>query len=273
MAMPRMHVEVGSGTGHPLLLLHGVGRNGRDFRPLLPWLADRRTALWDHRGHGRSDRATGRYVVVDYASDVIDWIEHSDFEQLDLYGHSLGALVAMRTAAQLPARVRSVVLEDPPSPAFLADLSSSIYCFAFPLMQQMAASDADVETITARLADVRMGPGADAPRAGDLRDEASIRFSARCLKSVDPEVFTPLLAGRWFDGYDFEATAAAIACPTLLLHGEVECGGMLPSADARRLGELLSRSTVVPFAGAGHLLHWMRLEETVRSMLAFYESL
>jgi pimeloyl-ACP methyl ester carboxylesterase len=265
-------VELGDGTGPPLVLLHGVARNGRDFRPLLPWLSDRRTAVWDHRGHGRSERAA-TYRVVDYAADVVDWLQRAEFERVDLYGHSLGALVALRAAAQLPEKVRSVLLEDPPSPEFLSDLSATVYCHSFAAMQRLAGRDAAVESIAAELAEVRLGPAADALRMGEVRDAASLRFSAKCLQSVDPAVFTPLLAGRWFDGYDFYASLAEVRCPVLLMHGDVVYGGMLPAADARRLAAGLRGATVVPFAGAGHLLHWQRLDETVRAVLGFLESL
>lgn len=269
---PRIHVELGDGAGLPLVLLHGVARNGRDFRPLLPWLADRRTAVWDQRGHGRSERAAA-YRVVDYAADVVDWLRRAEVERVDLYGHSLGALVALRAAAQLPEKVRSVLLEDPPSPEFLGNLPSTAYCHSFAAMQRLAGRGDAVESLVAQLAEVRLGPTAEAPRLGDVRDAASLRFSAKCLQSVDPAVFTPLLAGRWFDEYDFYASLAEVRCPVLLMHGDVACGGMLPAVDARRLAAGLQRATVVPFVGAGHLLHWQRLDETVRTVVGFLESL
>lgn len=271
--VPSIRVEAVGDSGSPLLLLHGVGRNGRDFAPLLPWLRGRRSFLWDHRGHGRSDRAAGRYFVVDYAADVVNWLQRSELDQVDLYGHSLGALVALRAAAEIPEKIRSVLLEDPPSPGFLSNLAETVYCNNFPTMQRLAGSDRSVEAIAAELAEIRLGPTADAKRLGDVRDAASLRFSAKCLQSVDPDVFTPLIAGRWFEGYDFYASLAAVRCPTLLMHGEVRCGGMLPDADVRRLAEGLSCGTVVRFAETGHLLHWQLVEETVRTVLGFLESL
>src|SRR5581483_7683841 len=62
---------VGPVTGPPLLLLHGVTRCWRDFVTLVPPLAPR----WqlhglDFRGHGRSARAPGKYLVTDYVRDA-----------------------------------------------------------------------------------------------------------------------------------------------------------------------------------------------------------
>ena len=274
MPLSQIHVaELNRTAANPLLMLHGVGRIGRDFAPLLPWLADRHLFLWDHRGHGRSDRAAGEYLVRDYAADVVAWLQSSRFESVDLYGHSLGALVALRAAAEVPERVRSLILEDPPSPSFLSGVVTSPYYYSFVAMQQLAGSSRPAETIAAALAEVRLGPTDAAPRLGDLRDAASLRFMARCLQEVDPAVFIPLIAGRWLDGYDFDATLTAVACPVLLLHGEVENGGMLPADDARHIIDQLRNVTLVRFVGAGHLLHWQRLEETVRAVIGFLESL
>lgn len=269
---PRIHAERRGSGGTSLVLLHGVGRNGSDFAPLQPWLADRATVTWDHRGHGRSECAAS-YRIIDYAADVVAWLDQSENERIDLYGHSLGALVAVRVAAERPDRVRGVILEDPPSPEFLARLPTTLYCHNFPTMQRLAGSKAAVEAIAAELAEVRLGPTADAVRLGDVRDAAALRFGAKCLQAVDPDVFTPLLAGRWFEDYDFYKAAAMVRGPVLLLHGDENCGGMLPVEDAGRLASQLRHAAVVRFAGAGHLLHWQRLEETVRTLLAFLESL
>ncbi len=179
----------------------------------------------------------------------------------------------MRAAAEAPECVRSLILEDPPSPAFLTGVVTTPYYYSFVAMQQLAGSTQPVEAIAAALAEVRLGPTDAAPRLGDLRDAASLRFMARRLQQVDPAVYVPLLAGQWLEGYDFDATLKAVACPVLLLHGEVESGGMLPADDAKHIAAQLRNVASVRFAGAGHLLHWQRLEETVRAMLGFLESL
>ena len=148
MSLPQIHVAELNGTAaNPLLMLHGVGRLGRDFAPLLPWLTDRQVFLWDHRGHGRSDRAAGEYLVRDYAADVVAWLRGYGSGTVDLYGHSLGALVALRAAAEAPDRVRSLILEDPPSPSFLSGVVTSPYYYSFVAMQQLAGSRRPIETI------------------------------------------------------------------------------------------------------------------------------
>ena len=39
-------------------------------------------------------------------------------------------------------------------------------------------------------------------RLGDTRDMASLRFTARCLKQLHRDVLSPIVAGRWLEGFD-----------------------------------------------------------------------
>lgn len=266
-------LDESAGDGPPLVLLHGVARRGSDFAPLVPWLAPWRTIAWDLRGHGASDRAAGQYRVVDYAADVVAWLRGADVPPAVLYGHSLGALVAAWAAAEVPDRVRAIVLEDPPGPGFLAHLDATPYGPMFEVMERLAGRGGSVAPLAAELAATRLGPAADAPRLADVRDAASIRFSAACLQHVDREVFAPLRAGRWLDARAWLGSLARVCCPALLLRGEVARGGMLPEAEARELLAALPDATDVAFPGAGHLLHWQQTEAAVRAVLSFLHTL
>ena len=81
----RVGVREGTGQGQAehrprshrptIILLHGVTRCWRDFEPVVPFLSHDWTIFGlDHRGHGDSDRAD-RYLVADYASDLIELLE------------------------------------------------------------------------------------------------------------------------------------------------------------------------------------------------------
>ena len=48
---------------------------------------------------------------------------------------------------------------------------------------------------------------------------------------------------------------------------------MLADAEAARVAAILSRPTHVKVAGAGHLIHTMQAETTLRLVTAFLESL
>jgi pimeloyl-ACP methyl ester carboxylesterase len=270
--VPPLALQVAAGPGHgpPLVLLHGVLRSWRDWAGVWPALVPRWQVLAvDHRGHGGSDRCPGRYFVRDYADDLARLVRHHLPEGVVLFGHSLGALVAAAVAADCPERVRAVVLEDPPAQGFLREVAGTPWHEVWSGMRELAGSSEPVTAVARRLADVRQS----GVRLGDLRDAASLRFSARCLRDVDPNVFTPLLAGRWLDGFDVDATFAGVRCPALVLRGDERLGGMLGRGEAERLASRMADCLLIDVPGVGHLIHSQATEATLRLVLSFLESL
>lgn len=273
---PTLNVATGPAAGPPLVLLHGVSRRWQDYVPLVPALAGRwQPFAVDFRGHGGSDRGGGRYLVRDYVADVVGFLRAHVPARAVLYGHSLGALVAAGVAAELPRQVRAVVLEDPPGAAFLAAVPANTYGTLFAGLRSLAGGDRPVVETARLLADLPMSPAGSARpvRLGDVRDAPAIRFMARCLRDLDPEVLTPLLEARWLDGFPLPDVYRQIRCPALLLCGDERAGGMLPAADAAALTECIPDCTRVDFPGVGHLIHWMQTERTLRHLHSFLEAL
>jgi pimeloyl-ACP methyl ester carboxylesterase len=271
---PALNVASGPAAGPPLLLLHGVLRGWRDYVGLAPTLAARwHVHALDFRGHGKSGRTPGQYAVRDYVEDAVAAAGTLFAEPGVVFGHSLGALTALAVAARLPEKVRAIVLEDPPSARFVAGLRGSAYHAQFEGMHPLAGSPLPVTELTARLAELRLPTPTGSVRLGDLRDATALRFMARCLQDLDPGVFTPLLAGRWLDGIDVEAWAAAVTCPALILRGNETLGGMLPRPDADRLLQHLADGTLIDLPHAGHLIHLTEPTTTLRLAGGFLESL
>jgi pimeloyl-ACP methyl ester carboxylesterase len=265
----------GPPTGPPLLFFHGVTRRWQDFLTLWPSLAGR----WqihglDFRGHGGSGRVPDKYRVVDYVADAISLLQHRIAEPAVIYGHSLGALVAAAVAAELPERVRAVVLEDPPASALIANLRQTPFFNLFAGLHELAGSMQSVSEIARQLGEVRL-PGADghSVRLAKLRDGTSLRFGARCLRDLDRDVLVPLLDGRWLTGYDWQGVFGGVRCPVLLLRADEMCGGMLAADDADAMTERLADVTRIDLPGCGHLIHWEQSEKTLRYVVGFLESI
>lgn len=270
-----LNVAAGPPSGPPLVLLHGVVRRWQDFLPLAVPLAARWQVLGvDFRGHGRSGRADS-YRLPDYVGDTVRLVEGRPPEPAVVFGHSLGALVAVAVAAQSPKNVRALVLEDPPSPGFLRRLPETSYSAVFAAMRRLAGSRGPVREIADELGEVAVSrPGVEPPtRLRDLRDVVSLRFSARCLQDVDPPVLDPLLRADWTEGYAWEANLKAVRCPVLLLRGEEKLGGMLPRADAEAIECWVPDCTRVDFPALGHLIHGTEPEKTLRFVVGFLEAL
>jgi pimeloyl-ACP methyl ester carboxylesterase len=268
-----LNITIGPTNGPPLVMFHGLGRRGIDFLALVPSLVTRwQVYLVDHRGHGGSGRAAGRYRVVDHTEDalaVVNWLGRPAV----LFGHSLGALVAAGAAASRPEMVRAAILEDPPSAAFLTNLSQTGYYPTFQAMRRLSGSDRPVNEVASELGETRVPTPNGMKRLSTLRDACALRFIARCLRDLDGEVFGPAIEGEWMTGYDERAVWRGIRCPTLLLRGDPLAGGMLPSGDADRMLVDIRGLSAIDLPGVGHLIHWTATELTARYVLAFLESL
>jgi pimeloyl-ACP methyl ester carboxylesterase len=265
----RLH-RTTSGAGPILLLLHGVTRCGVDWEPLLPALAAHwKVIALDQRGHGTSPRA-GSYLVTDYIADAVSFVQEETAEPVVIFGHSLGAMVAAVVAAELPNRVRGIILEDPPFHTMGNRINRSAWQAQFAGMREAARKRGSVEEITDALADIRLpASGGGFKRLGDLRDRASLAWSAQCLGQLDPEVLTPVIESRWLDGYDFPDALSRVRCPTMLLQADPSTGGALNDADAESLKSIISDCQHVRFPSCGHNLHRDRPESVLRAFADF----
>ncbi|HEV7402917.1 MAG TPA: alpha/beta hydrolase [Chthoniobacteraceae bacterium] len=265
-----MHYAEGPAAGPPLLLLHGVTRNWRDWEPLLPELMrEWHVFALDHRGHGRSGRAAGGYFVANYCRDADAFVRATFPEPVTVVGHSLGAMVALSLGAECAPHVARIVLEDPPFHTMGRDIGATPYQAQFAGMQETARRGGDVATMTDGLADIRL-PFAQGPvRLGDVRDRASLEFSAECLAELDPEIFTPLVAGRWLDGYDPASLWPRVACPALLLQGDPAAGGAFTDDDLFAARKAVASHQHRRFDGVGHQIHRTCPDEFLAALRRF----
>jgi len=261
------------GEGPVLLLLHGVTRCGADWEPLFPALAEDWSVIaLDQRGHGGSPRGD-RYLVTDYVTDIVRLVREEAAEPLVIFGHSLGAMVAAAVAAELPDRVSGLVLKDPPFHTMGNRIAGSAWQAQFIGMRAAAQTGGSKEEITDALADIRLpASGGGFKRLGELRDRASLAWSAECLSQLDPEVLTPVIEGRWLDGYDFPGTLSRVRCPALLLQADPAAGGALTDADAEVVLTAMATCQRVRFPGCGHQIHRDRPGEALKALQDFAAS-
>jgi 3-oxoadipate enol-lactonase len=100
-------------TCPPLLLLRPLGGSmalwgGTGFLDHLA--AARRVVVFDARGTGRSTQAPLRTTTRRMAADALALLDHLGIAEADVFGLSLGGMVATWLAIDAPARVRRIVL-------------------------------------------------------------------------------------------------------------------------------------------------------------------
>jgi pimeloyl-ACP methyl ester carboxylesterase len=99
----------------PVLCLHGLTRNSRDFAALAAHIAPaRRVIVPDQRGRGRSqyDPQWLNYHPRTYVDDMWTLLSELSIERVIVVGTSLGGLMAMLMAATRPQALAGVVLND-----------------------------------------------------------------------------------------------------------------------------------------------------------------
>jgi len=90
-----------TGSGPPLLLIHGLGGQISSWTPVLEPLRQRRTlVLFDLPGHGRSPAEEDSGTFAGLARSVREFIAEQDLGQVDVAGESLGGRLALALARQ-----------------------------------------------------------------------------------------------------------------------------------------------------------------------------
>ena len=100
-----------SGSGFPLLLLHGNGEDSTYFEHQIPVFSKQFTVYAiDTRGHGRSPMGTAPFTLSQFADDLLSFMDEHGLKQADLLGFSDGGNIALIFALRYPERVRRLVL-------------------------------------------------------------------------------------------------------------------------------------------------------------------
>jgi haloacetate dehalogenase len=229
-----------SGSGPPVLLLHGYPENHLAWRDVAPALTEHNmVVVADLRGYGDSgkpvpDIAGGVYSNRAMAHDQVGLMRRLGFERFQLAGHDRGARVAHRLVLDHPGTVtRLAILDILPTRHTLHHLTpaSATGIYFWFLMaagngvaEHVIAADPGywVESVTAQL----LGDGAS------ITPEAMYDY-IRCL--TDPAAiagtcadFRSSLGADLALDDDTHAAGQKIECPVLLLWGSQ---GMNPPGD------------------------------------------
>ncbi len=104
-----VHYEV-FGRGRPVLFLHGWMGSWRYWYPTIEHVKRHyRAYSFDFWGFGESRHKSATESIHDYSRQVIRFLDALGIDRVLLVGHSMGGMVALKTALDHPTRIAKVV--------------------------------------------------------------------------------------------------------------------------------------------------------------------
>ena len=105
----QMYYEV-SGSGEPLLVLHGAYMNIPAMGEIIPMLAETHTVYaLELQGHGHTNDIDRPITYPNMTADVAAFMDAVGLEKADVFGYSMGAAVALRLAVEHPEKVDQLI--------------------------------------------------------------------------------------------------------------------------------------------------------------------
>jgi len=272
----RLNYAEGPANGPPLVLLHGLGRRWQVFLPLIPALSMR----WhifapDLRGHGKSSRVARGYHGSQYSEDIACFLRDRISAPAVLFGHSLGGMIGMWVASHYSDLVRALILGD--NRIVIRHVHHPMYTALFSGLRDLAKKGGSLEQVAEGIGRIPLpvvGTDDFIPiRQLPGNDEAYLLSWARCVQQADPDTYDMVLDGSSVEGWDGETVLRGITCPTLLLQGTPELGGLMSDADVALAISLLPHHAHVRFRSLGHALFIQQPEPVLRAVTNFLEAL
>ncbi|WP_338603168.1 alpha/beta hydrolase [Sulfolobus tengchongensis] len=102
------------GDGHPIIMLHLAGFDGRVYRPLIPYFPRRyKLIIVDLPAHGKSDPwpkwQTQRVSLEYYANILVKLIDKLSLNPISVVGTSIGGDLSLLLGIKLGSRVKGIV--------------------------------------------------------------------------------------------------------------------------------------------------------------------
>lgn len=100
-----------AGEGEPLLLIYGLAGRGNGFVKQVPALSDSfRTITFDNRGVGLTEQREEPFSIADIADDAAGLLDHLGIESANVFGISMGGMIAQEFALRHPQRTGKLAL-------------------------------------------------------------------------------------------------------------------------------------------------------------------
>ncbi|MDQ8029832.1 MAG: alpha/beta hydrolase [Brevundimonas sp.] len=250
----RDYAPAGGPAKLPVICIHGLTRNSKDFEVIAPLIAQsgRRVLAIDVRGRGLSDVARDpmTYQPATYAQDVLALLAQTGIERAIFVGTSMGGLITMALAAIRSKVIAGAIINDvgpevareglariaaysgqpvdTPTWAEAAAYAKSINAVAFPHY-----TDADWDAFAARI----FREGTEGAPVLNYDPDIAVPIKAAGAKALVPNLWP--MFGRLTRGR-----------PVLLVRGETS--DLLSEAIAAKMRKRAPKMDFVEVPGVGH---------------------
>jgi pimeloyl-ACP methyl ester carboxylesterase len=258
-----LHVEVVDGDGPTIVLAHGFSLDSTVWHYQIRDLAPSyRLVLYDHRGHGRSEKARrGDWSLDALARDLETVIRtHGGTGPVAVVGHSMGGMTVLRFAGLFPeligTRVAALALVNTTAadvmggmlPGAARRLAAGFQMIQEGAVRALASNAGRVDRLRGRTRDLAyltvryagLGPKAM---------PSVVEFTDRILSGTPTDVWAKLLPALL--AMDVSEVLDVIDVPTLVVAGSHD--KLTPPGAAERIAGAIKGAELVMIRDAGHM--------------------
>jgi 3-oxoadipate enol-lactonase len=245
----RLHYQIHGHPGlPPLLLIMGMGMPASAWIGLPARLASKfRVIVFDNRGTGRSTMGRGSFRIRRLADDAVRVLDAAGVGRADVFGISMGGMIAQELVLRHPQRVRGLVLGATFSShrrSHKPQLSVAVDLFLAILMRR------------------RLKPKARLLVSDQFLEAFPSAFATWFAHTTPARARTIRKQMVAVVRHDTDSRLRSIRAPTLVLSGDRD--RLVPVENSRRLAQAIPGARLVEFPGAGHAFPFEREEETLR---------
>lgn len=275
--------DLGGSGGDPLLLVMGLGTS-RFWWPdgLVAELVGRgfHVVAYDQRDAGESTHLPNRrvgppikallhrkapaYSAEDLTDDAVAVLDALGWQGAHFFGHSMGGLVAQRTAIRHPQRVLSLATSSAvPSDAKGLSLLRYLRLACLPRFARLHHSQTPQGNLDLAVAMARIlaAPGQRLDEQ-DVREFVDKEAAHQVTSLRDQKAQSRQIGAKWHGG-----PLAEISAPTLVLHGEHD--PVLRTTAAHDIAAAIPGARLLTLPGVGHFLAhdvWATYADELRAL-------
>ena len=251
-----------SGSGPPLVFVHGTPFSSAIWRKIVPYFADRhRVYFYDLLGYGQSEMATGQDVSLGVQNKVFAaLLEHWGLDAPDVVGHDFGGATVLRAHLLNKRDYRSLTLIDPVAVApWIMEAALSHHALRHEAAFAELPAFVHRAIVPAYISDAAQKP---------LSPDVMALYADPWLSEFGQPAFWRQIA-QFDEKYtdEVEAIYDQVRCPVMILWGEAD--RWIPVEDGRRLAAMIPGSILKIVPGAGHMVQEDAPEAIVAALLGF----